>query len=344
MMNILVMLLVIIAVIFMIAYIYEKKQLKQDDELEAGWNPKTTVRTSYDSYTLSSDYGSEVRYLDGRPLRTMEDLLEWKIIMGHERDIFHHLRDLEKIIGGYDEKKARQAYARWDLMYGKYRNTARRHRLWNNYVAEKIPFTGSPEQLLAEETNRQRVKLILEENAEKRERYKLARSEILAYVNHSKGDARSVTQMQKAVFPDKANKTACKIYRDAYKSLQEDGYIREISKQRGKTIQKSHKAVNKPEEKEITLEEFAGVVCATYRPQIYRDIDLKVRLRAKHTVSAPVKLNREKNTCQFISETTGDVYITSLEACTCPAYAQGIRPCKHMVKLESYIRNKPLEP
>lgn len=60
-----------------------------------------------------------------------------------------------------------------------------------------------------------------------------------------------------------------------------------------------------------------------------------IRKRAKSTVGHPLDLDREKNTCRFISTSTDDEYFTSLSACSCPAYLKSKeqRPCKHMFRL-----------
>ncbi|MBO2516164.1 MAG: hypothetical protein CW338_02655 [Clostridiales bacterium] len=57
--------------------------------------------------------------------------------------------------------------------------------------------------------------------------------------------------------------------------------------------------------------------------------------RAKTTVGVPLDVDTEKNTCRFVSRSSGEEYFTSLAACTCPAYVKsdGQRPCKHMFRL-----------
>ena len=75
---------------------------------------------------------------------------------------------------------------------------------------------------------------------------------------------------------------------------------------------------------------------STYHAEIYANVCIKDIYKVDYTVSAPEKLDREKNVCFFTSKTSGERYATSLERCTCPSFCKGYA-CKHMLALAIYL-------
>ena len=71
---------------------------------------------------------------------------------------------------------------------------------------------------------------------------------------------------------------------------------------------------------------------SVYHPEYYKLITKSDVYKADYSVNPPEDLDRTANICQFISKTSGEVYRTSLEKCTCPAYCKGYA-CKHMLAL-----------
>lgn len=301
-----------------------------------GFNPRTTVKEDGEGYTYYRDYGGETRYLNGKPLKTANDLTEWQAIMGHGKKLYGRLMGLERIIGGGDEQAAADALSQWEELLCEYRAYVLKHGLYHDYVGDRKPYTGAPEQIRAEKEAQHRVHQAYKAGKAERQALQAAKDAIYNYIQSHKGEDRRKTAMTRTLYPAVGD-AARAYYLKAYRALIAEGTIREITRQnKGQYVQlcSKPKVTKGMDEPEVSLDTFAKLTHSQYRPTLYENLDFKMLCKARHDVGEPQNLDRWLHTCTFVSTSTGQIYRTSLEACTCPAFERGISPCKHMVKLK----------
>lgn len=302
-------------------------------------NPDTTICEEGVGYTYYRDYGGEIRYVNGMPLKTTDDLVEWQTIMAHGKNMYGRMLKYEDIITGSSEEEAAKALISWESLFIDYRSYVLKHGLYNELIGDRKPYKGTADQLCIEDSVRTHIGLLYQESKIKRQIILEAKNQILTYTHDHKGEDRRKSTLIRTVYPtvgdDKRN-----LYQRAYKELLADGVIREIIRQNGtRYIQLCSKKKGNFSKKfnntlEISLDTFSKLIQSQLNPELYANLDFKTICKARYDVGAPRDLDRNRNNCTFISESTGEPYTTSLEACTCPAFQNGINPCKHMVKLK----------
>lgn len=278
---------------------------------------------------ITVSYDGDRRYIDGKPVSTTEDMTEWWVLKGFSEAIGAHLIALENdMLDGqfldYDDAKKQ-----WDMYYGRLRDLCIRHKLWNPALNDREIFVPTNAQLALEEQLFQRIEAACEIGISESYQFTVKSKEILDYIRDQPGHAAVRRQMVSELAGNDPN--IKDEYRKVCRRMVKDGILSETHDEKGRLLLKKKRARRKE------VEEWAGLPPSIFSSSLYQNIDYRMLCKVKHTVGTPESLDRDGNRCQFQSLSTGEVYKTSLEKCTCPAFENGYNPCKHMVALAKHL-------
>lgn len=327
--------IIVIATAVLIYSFFEDKKKKERSSNGRSYNRDEethTVKGRPGQFNIT--YSGTVRYLNGKPIKTTDEFNKWQVINNHAIDIRNHLIMLHNQFTSGNDLQAKQHYQEWKEAYQKYRAIVVQHPLWNTYIESHELFTETPAQLAKEKAFLDAIEKKYKESELDREIYiseqydkHLLENEILNYLQNRPRKKCRKEEMIKAL--SACNKEKRKALQRIYQSLKFRDIIGDKRDEDGSIITRfiiRRKKAEDPDSAEIILP------ASTYKPEFYAKIYEPTVLKAILTVDPPQQLDKEKNTCRFISSTNGMVYYTSLEKCTCPAYSSK-EPCKHMVKL-----------
>lgn len=324
--------ILIVNIFVQIARVFDQK-----DRIPDGFNRSTTVIQRNGSMTLYKDYGGEVRYINGKPLSTNEDLERWWVLKGFSDAIQAHLYQLEQelITGKFTDSKSH--LTEWHEYYAKYRHLCIQHGIWNAMLEETERFIPTKIQLQKEEALYQRIErdVITGETEikrveEDRRSYEDKCAEILDYIGSQYGHVAVRHQMITALSKGDASRKSELL--KVCKRMVWENILTESTNSDGKyVVRKKRKS-----RQSVTVE--TQPEKAEFSKELYASIPRKTLYKVEYTVGKPSCVDREKGTCVFISQTCGVKYHTSLSNCSCPAF-NGPRsvPCKHMVALAKYL-------
>ena len=331
--------IIVISIAILIYSFFEEKKKKEQSANSRTYTHHSdideethTVKGRPGQYNVT--YTSTTRYLNGKPIKTTDEFNKWKVINNHAIDLRNHLIMLQNHFTSGNDLQAKQHYQEWKECYQKYRAIVVQHPLWNTYIESHELFTETPAQLAKEKAFLAKVEKKYKEAELDREIYiseqydkHLLEQEMLNYLQNCPRKKCRKEEMIKAL--SAGDKDRRKALQRVYQSMKLRDIIGDKRDENGNLITRfiiHRKKAEDPDSLEIVLP------ASTYKPELYAKIYEDTVLKATLTVDPPQRLNRSKNTCQFIISTSGTVYYTSLEKCTCPAYNTK-EPCKHMVKL-----------
>lgn len=300
----------------------------------------TVYRSSGSKGFASITYTGDVRYLDGKPIKTTDEFDRWRVINGQALAMRDHLRFLQQRIVDPSEPKAAQLYNEWMQRYQTYRQLVVRHKLWNMAVDINEPFCESDRQLQAEKAFLSKLEHSYEASIADREAYMLGEyekhlieTEIVNYLNSC--PRKKVEKKTLVATLSNGDNEKRKLINRRYHSLLLRGIVGEKKDENGNTITRI--IIRRKAKSDLDSQE-SQLPASKYKPSFYENVYSRTVLKAEMTVGAPLNVDRSKNTCHFISQTDGTEYLTSLEQCTCPAFSnRPDEPCKHMVALASYL-------
>ena len=284
-------------------------------------------KTEHGSVTMF--YDGDKRYINGRPIQTTNEMTEWWVLKGFSEAISGHLSALEidmldgKVLD-YDDAKQQ-----WHMYYGRLRDLCIRHKLWNPALNDRQIFVPTDWQLTLEKKLFQRIDAACEIGVSESYQYTEKSKEILDYIHAQPGHAAVRRLMVNELA---GNDPAIKDeYRKVCRRMVSDSVLTETHDEKGRLLLKKKRARRKKAEESIDLPP------SVFSSSLYQDIDYRMLCKVRHTVGGPLSLDRDGHRCQFQSLSTGEIYKTSLEKCTCPAFENGSVPCKHMVTLAKYL-------
>lgn len=273
------------------------------------------------------------RRLFGSKLYSRDDWDRWNVLKGFSYGIYAHLKDLEKGIESEKTTNAAEMLEEWFAYYQKYRTLCLNIGCWNECIGDKKPFTASSSQLQKEKKLKEDMQLRYEavnnyrksywEHEQSLEQYREA---IKSYILSQPYHVARRTDMLKHIsaetgMPYKELSAICsKMIKDGILSQKKNGNRYEIKIAR-----------KKPQKKPPVLPP------SNYYPGNYVNVTRHTLYKVDYTVGRPINVDKTKNTCEFISESTGEKYYTSLEKCTCSAFSRPVDPCKHMVALAIHL-------
>jgi hypothetical protein len=163
-------------------------------------------------------------------------------------------------------------------------------------------------------------------------KYEQQCGEILSYID-SKPNKTAVRyiMVDKLSSGDKNKKSN---YSQVCKAMIKEGVLCEDKTSSNKVIVKKKRKPRKNTFETMSKEQCPSV----YYPKFYALTSAQQEYKVLYTVAEPQCLDSINNTCEFISESRGVKYYTSLEKCSCPAFhSSNVSPCKHMIALANKL-------
>lgn len=324
-------------VYFTVSWIWKQLRGSEDEFFDDQGNHCHRVYRDSNGGSILA-YSGDQRYLDGKPIKTIEDFERWQVVNNHALAIKDHLRGLRIRFLDPHEARAEQLYQEWQSQYQYYRQLVVRHCLWNIAVEIYAPFVESPRQLEIEKSFLEKQEKEFEQTKPAREAYMLsayeeylAEREMLDYLEqcrHKKCKKRKMIEDLAAGDMEKR-----KLLNRRFHSLELRGIVGQQKDDNGDLV--ARRIIRRKLQKEESLPIPEKSV---YRPEWYRGVDRVAILKSVETVGQPFEVDRDAGTCHFKSLVTGEEYRTSLEKCSCLAFENDNRtPCKHMIALSRYL-------
>lgn len=288
--------------------------------------------SSNSSVTLGDGDG---RHLFGKRLSTQEDWDRWWVLRGKGEGYEGRLYVLETLIEAEDTENAADYLAEWKERYSSYRSLCVNTGMWNSLLEDREPFIPTQYQLQLEKRLYNRIDRKFFNGEEKRRLYAVERKENAVY-EQSILDYLLSMPYHRAVRSEMLNQLSQndndkkRRLSKVYKSMVKRHILLERAGENGRYIVRKAPVRKQKNATIPVLKE------SVYDPSLYSHVDKRTEYKVEYTVSSPQNLDREKNTCEYVSATRGDRYWTSLSECTCPVFDKK-HPCKHMVALASYL-------
>lgn len=317
---------------FMIHFVYQK--CVKDKEQGLGKNKYPEPETHYVSsksgaFKYTTSYSGDKRYIAGKPISTLDDLKEWYVLKDFSVAINDHLRDLEREMEDGKCENYAAAKAQWDLYYARLRELCFRHSLWNPALGDRAPFVPTNHQLALEKQLFQRISEKCETGVDKSFQVETMRKEILDYILSQPGRIAARREAVNALAGQDPERK--KEYRQVCMQMVSDGILSETHDEKGRLLIRKRRAVKKK------AEEVLWPAPEMFSSERFRDVDYQMLCKVKYTVGSPENMDYGGKRCEFHSLSSGALYRTSLGGCTCPAFGNGQRACKHMVALAKYL-------
>lgn len=270
--------------------------------------------------TLIKSYEGGDRYIDGHKCNSADDMERWYVKRGFAEGIERRLHEVEDILGKLNVEGGEELYDEWQRRYNDYRKLCIEHGFWNYVIDDRNTFIPTTSQIAKEEEKKKEILDLLEA-------WKTRMSENQIIVEYLKKSPRKHA-LKKVMIKDISNgdsekrKTINAIYRRLIRAkvfAEKENHDGEIET----------RIVIHRKKKEISKKPMPASV---YHSDLYSNIRKKDIYKVDYTVSEPQDLDRQNNTCYFVSKSSGEIYSTSLEKCSCPVYQKGCA-CKHMLAL-----------
>lgn len=283
------------------------------------------------------EYGREIkpeddgRRLNGKRLTSNEDWDRWWTLKGFADGIARHLDELEKRIDLPTSENAKELLDEWFEYYNKYRTVCLDIGAWNEYVGDRKAFTANAAQMSREEMIKKSVterytasEAVRREYLEAEKKNDVYRNAIMKYLE-AQPYHKATRHIMIRFVASECNISVESLY-PIYRKMIKDGVLTQKKDESG------HYEVRKARSRS-KIDARTTLPPSTYISGNYAKVDRRTIYKVEYTVDSPLNVDRERNTCEFISKSSGERYFTSLEKCTCPVFYSKLHPCKHMVAL-----------
>lgn len=284
------------------------------------------------SVCVKDDCSTDGRHLNGKPLISDADWDLWWVMKGMSDGYSRHLNELEHEIEAPSAEHPEQALTDWMKTYEKYRSLCLKYGIWNAIIGDRQPFTASSSQRLAEEEVKRKLRLRFEAAAIPRAEYRRQAEEeaalrrfMLDALPPGRGSEALRHEWMREVC-EKQGVEKSELWK-VYRKMLRDGFVAERADGNHYLVKKRNTPCAKDQKKPPALP------ASVFVPGNYVNLTRKDRYKVLYTVGIPENIDRVKNTCEFVSLTSGERYRTSLQKCTCPAFSSPLYPCKHMITL-----------
>lgn len=321
--------IVILIVIVAICISNSRSNKRLNEDTSTSYKPQNRVSSSKDGVTFSMQYDGDVRYVDGIPISTFNDYIEWSVIKGFSMSLGNTLRLLENDMEEGKCLNYADARKQWDMYYNRLRELCIRHKLWNPVLEDRCIFTPTSLQLEKEKQLFQRIDTACELGINEAYQYTVKSKEILDYIASQPNKVATRVNMVNKLAGSDVNKRA--EYRQVCRRMVKEGILSETRDKNDKL------ALRKKRARRIKNEPPEELPPSCFSQSLYQNVDFKMLCKVKHTVSAPISVDHEGRRCEFQSLSQSKTYKTSLSQCTCQAFKDGFSPCKHMVALAKYL-------
>ena len=295
---------------------------------------KNTVRNDnedeYGIFYQSGINNSDGRTLNGRPLQSKEDWDRWWILKGFSDGYLRRLSEIEQAFSDPLQPDPSALLSEWQRRYDAYKSLCKQHGMWNFLLDDHVPYIPTQAQLRLEEILYKKTEQLFREGLAERELYLQYQDQILSYLLTFPGHKAPRKKLFQHFQQEDAE--ANKQFRKIYKKLIANKVLLEKKNENAAYYVRKAPARKPKETQEISLPP------STFNEWQYAALDRKMLYKVEYTVDPPLSVDRNANTCVFISKTSGEKYHTSLNMCTCPVYdAEYQHPCKHMLALALHL-------
>ena len=279
-----------------------------------------TIYDKKGAITVTKTYEGGDRYIDGHKCSTADDMTRWYIKKGLAEGFERRLHEIEHQLSRLNTDIGDNLLSEWKTRYDQYRQLCIKHGFWNWIIEDRSTFIPTSSQ---EAKEKEKIRQVEQLHAEWKQRMVENRI-VLDYLEkcprkHALKNT-LVSDLTKGD-PEK-RKQVLAIYR-RLKAAEVIGEKQNADKKAEARI------IVRRSKGEKTVKPLPA---STYDPNRFANIRMADVYKVDYTIQEPQNLDREANTCTFVSMSSGVVYSTSLERCTCPAYYPG-GACKHMLAL-----------
>ena len=283
-----------------------------------------TIYDKHGAGTIVKTYEGGERYIDGHRVNCADDMARWYVKKGFGEGLERRIGEIECEPEKLNSDGGNELLTEWDERYATYRKLCMEIGMWNWVIGDHATFVPTAAQLEMEQKRREAVVDLYHKWQERLTDNRV----VLDYLEKCprKHCHKKVLIKELSENDPEREKHVQSIYRRLLKS----------------EIIGEKKTDNDEIETRIIIrrnqqvKRLPTLPASTYHAEIYANVCIKDIYKVDYTVSAPEKLDREKNVCFFTSKTSGERYATSLERCTCPSFCKGYA-CKHMLALAIYL-------
>ena len=279
-----------------------------------------TIYEKKGAVTVGKTYEGGERYFDGHRCSTADDMDRWYVKKGLCEGYEIRLHEIEHQLTRLNAGGGDDLLSEWKTRYEQYRQLCIDHGFWNWIIEDRSTFKPTPSQAAKEKEKIQQIEKLHTE-------WKQRMAENRIVLDYLEKCPRKHA-LKNTLINDLSEKNTEKKKQVSavYRRLKTAGIIGEkqnADKKFGTRIIVRRNKAEKP---------VKPLPASTFDPARYSNIRRKDIYKVDYTVQEPQNLDREANTCTFVSKSSGKKYSTSLEKCTCPAYYDG-GVCKHMLAL-----------
>ena len=244
----------------------------------------------------------------------------WYVKKGYCEGIERRLVQIEQDLERLNTEGGEKLLEEWNRRYEEYRQLCISHGFWNWIIEDRTTFIPTQFQLKKERIKKEELESLFDKWKDRM----LENQVLLDYLRTCPRKHAIKKDMLKDLSDGDSEKR--KIINAIYCRLIKAKVIAEKENQEGKI---ETRIVNHRKNKDITIKPLPP---SRFDPKVFGNVGKKDIYKVEYTVDEPNDLDYEKKTCYFVSKSSGDIYRTSLEKCTCPIYHKG-NACKHMVTL-----------
>lgn len=274
--------------------------------------------------------GDDGRRLNGKPLQNQNDWDRWWVLKGKGDGYVRRLYEIENEMAEDLQSDLDSLRNEWNRRYDAYKYLCKEHGMWNEMLKDHQPYIPTHYQLEREKALFSRIESICQHGMVERELYQKYQKEILDFLLTKPGHKVIRKKLFQHFHQEDPQKN--KQFKRIYNKLVENHVLSDRKNPDGNYY------VRKAPKRKAPSETSSDLPHSSFDSIQYINVDNKLLYKAEYSVASPIDLDIEKNTCTFISQTSGEKYRTSLSQCTCPVYDPSYRyPCKHMVALALHL-------
>ena len=283
-----------------------------------------TIYDKRGAVTVIKTYEGGERYIDGHRCSSADDMTRSYVKKGLCEGYERRLREIEKQLSRSNTDNGDALLSEWKSRYDQYRQLCISHGLWNWIIEDRSTFIPTPAQVTKEKAKTHQIEQLYTKWKQRMVENRI----VLDYLEKCPRKHALKNTLINDLSENNPDKK--KHVLTIYRRLKTAEVIAE-KQNADKKVETRIIVRRKKGEKAIK-----ALPASTYDPGLFGDIRMADIYKVDYTVQEPQNLNRETNTCTFVSMSSGEIYSTSLERCTCPAYSKG-RACKHMLALAMYL-------
>lgn len=304
----------------------ESAEKREPRNADNGAHGKISRGVTLSMQVIRAEGEDDGRRLNGKPLQTQDDWDRWWVLKGKGDGYLRRMDEIEESFADPNQKAGSELLNEWHSRYDAYASLCKQCGMWNVKIEDHTPYIPTDTQLHRERMLFRRIDKLYQDGISERECYEKYQKAILEYLLTMPGHKVLRKKLFQHFRQDDAEKN--KQFRRVFNQLVRNHVLSDRKNKDGNYY------VRKAPKRKNVEDTTAVLPHSTFDSSLYASVDNKLLYKVEYTVAAPLNVNRERNTCTFISLSDGMKYSTSLSQCTCPKFDPSYRrPCKHMLAL-----------